>query len=123
MGLPRPIFLNLSQIRLPVMALVSILHRIGGVILAMATPLVIYFLSMSLESADSYQQLGQNLDQAWIKLLAVVVFWALGHHVFAGLRLLLIDYYGRPVKGRDSARWVLVLSGLSFMLAVLVVLI
>jgi len=123
MDSPRPVFLKLSQIRLPVMALVSVLHRVAGVMLAIATPLVIYSLSMSLASADSYQRLGQNLDQAGIKLLAVVVFWALGHHVFAGLRLLLIDYRGRPVKGRDSARWVLVLSGLSLVLAVLVVLI
>ncbi|MBL4851725.1 MAG: succinate dehydrogenase, cytochrome b556 subunit [Gammaproteobacteria bacterium] len=122
MDLQRPVFLKLSQIHFPAMALVSILHRVAGVILAIAMPLVVYFLSISLESRDSYQQLLNHLLTIPIKLLLVLVLWAFGHHVFAGFRLLLIDFYARPVQGRDSARVVLILSALSLVLAAWVVL-
>ncbi len=118
---PRPVFLRLSQIYFPAMALVSILHRVTGVILAISMPLLIYFLSASLESANSYQQLSSHLLTIPIKLLLVLVLWAFGHHVFAGVRLLFIDFYGRPVQGRGSARAVLILSALSLTLAALVV--
>lgn len=121
MDVPRPVFLKLSQIRLPIMALVSILHRVSGVILAIATPFLIYYLSVSLESANSYQELVSQASPTLFKLLLVITLWAFGHHIFAGFRLLLIDFFGRPVKGRDSARTVLVLSMVSFILAALVV--
>ncbi len=121
MGSQRPVFLKLSQIHFPAMALVSILHRVAGVILAISMPLVVYFLSVSLESENSYQQLLNHLLTIPIKLMLVLVLWAFGHHVFAGFRLLFIDFYGRPVQGRGTARAVLILSALSLILAALVV--
>ncbi|MBL1433470.1 MAG: succinate dehydrogenase, cytochrome b556 subunit [Gammaproteobacteria bacterium] len=122
MDLPRPIFLKLTQIRMPMMALVSILHRISGVVLAIATPFLLYYFSVSLDSVDSYQQLLQQINHISLMLPLVLVMWAFGHHVFAGFRLLLIDFYGRPVQGKTSAQIVLVLSALSFVLAVFIVL-
>lgn len=122
MDLPRPVFLKLTQIRLPLMAIVSILHRISGIILAVATPFLIYFLALSLDSANSYQQLVKDFDTFSFKLILVFVVWAFGHHIFAGVRLLLIDFSTKPVRGRNSALTVLILSGVSLVLAVLVVL-
>ena len=104
------------------MALVSILHRIAGVILVFATPVAIYFLSLSLDSAEAYQQLWQSFDHILLRLTGALTLWALGHHVFAGLRLLIIDLYGQPVNGRQSAFWVLLISGMILLLAFLMVL-
>ncbi len=123
MDLPRPVFLKLSKIRWPIMALVSILHRVAGVILVMVTPVIIYFLSVSLDSAEGYQYVRNVLDLTFFKPFAVVTLWAFGHHIFAGVRLLLLESLGRPTSGYDSARWVLVLSGVGLLLAIFLVLI
>lgn len=122
MDLPRPVFLKLSQIHLPLMAVVSILHRISGIVLAIATPFLIYFLSLSLDSLQSYQQLLNDFDTVPYRLVLVFVVWAFGHHIFAGVRLFVIDFSGKPMRGHDSALIVLIMSALSLLLAALVVL-
>ena len=49
----RPVFLNLTQIKLPVGALTSIGHRISGVVLAINVPIAIYLLQRSLGAIAS----------------------------------------------------------------------
>ncbi|MEK7322187.1 MAG: succinate dehydrogenase, cytochrome b556 subunit [Pseudomonadota bacterium] len=98
----RPVFLDLRRIHLPVNALVSIAHRISGLLLFLAIPLVILLLSLSLRDEDGYVQARALLDGGAMKLLALLVLWALAHHVLAGLRFLLIDL-GVGVD-RDSSR-------------------
>ncbi len=86
----RPVFLNLFQIHLPVMGMVSILHRLTGVLLALLIPGLLWLLELSL-TPEGYQQLGHWL-QAWPVRLGMVVFaWILAHHLLAGLRFLLLD--------------------------------
>ena len=104
------------------MALVSILHRISGAILVIAMPFFVYFLSLSLRSAESYQQIGSNFDSLVFKLAIILVLWSIGHHAIAGIRFLLIDLCSQPTKGKDSARWVLMLSGVVLLLSAWVVL-
>ena len=42
----RPVFLNLLQIRLPLGGVLSILHRVSGVLLVLAIPIFVYFLQL-----------------------------------------------------------------------------
>ena len=87
----RPVFLELTRIRMPVNAVVSILHRISGLMLFAALPFVIYLLSLSLRDEQGYAEVQALFGSAAVKLLGVVMGWALAHHVLAGLRFLLID--------------------------------
>ena len=54
----RPTFFNLLQIQLPVGALTSIVHRVTGVVLAVATPFAVYLLGLSLRGPDGYTETG-----------------------------------------------------------------
>ena len=51
----RPVYLNLLRIRQPVGAVVSILHRISGLVLVLALPALFYLLQQSLASEEGYR--------------------------------------------------------------------
>ena len=89
--LSRPVYLNLRKIRQPVTALASIAHRISGVLLVLSIPLMIWMLDHSLQGPHGYQQIVALYDQPLMKLLVLLLAWAIAHHFFAGIRFLLID--------------------------------
>lgn len=113
----RPVFLDLTRIHMPVNALVSIAHRLSGLLLFLAIPLVIFVLSLSLRDENGYAQARALLDGGAMKLLALLVCWALAHHLLAGLRFLFIDL-GVGVD-RDSSRrsaWLVnIVSGIALL--------
>ena len=89
---PRPVYLNLVRIRLPLPGIVSILHRISGAALFLfAIPLVLFGLQTSLESAAAFESLKATFAHPLCKLVLVGLLWAYLHHFFAGIRYLLID--------------------------------
>lgn len=87
----RPIYLNLLQIRLPIMGVVSLAHRASGALLFLAIPYAVYLLGLSVSSAADYDAVIQQLQQPWLQLLLLALIWGLAHHLFAGIRFLLID--------------------------------
>lgn len=87
----RPVHLNLLQIRLPVPGVMSILHRVSGALLSVAVPLGLYLLDLSLRGPEGYVQAKLLLDHWLAALLLLGVFWSLLHHLFAGIRYLLLD--------------------------------
>lgn len=116
----RPIYLNLLKIRQPVTALVSIAHRISGVLLFLSIPLFIWMLERSLHSPESYAQLLALFDQALMKLFLLLMAWAAAHHFFAGIRFLLLDIeWGVDLAtARKTAKIVNILAGISVLIAV-----
>ena len=96
----RPVFLNLAQIALPLSGLVSILHRVSGVLLFVAIPLALWALQKSLEGKTEFEQIFNFGPLSKILLLALT--WAFLHHLFAGLRYLLLDV--DLASERDSAK-------------------
>ena len=52
----RPVYLNLFEIRLPIGGVVSIAHRITGVLLVLLLPAAIYLLALSLESLAGFHK-------------------------------------------------------------------
>ena len=88
---PRPVFLNLLQIKLPVTGVVSIAHRISGMLLFFCLPAALYLLGLSLSSEAGFQRTVAIVQSLPFRLLALLVIWALLHHLLAGLRYLLID--------------------------------
>ena len=89
--LPRPMFLNLLQIQMPVGAVTSILHRLSGVVMALGVPLIMYLFWLSLESQEGFVQVVALLDQRIFQAVVLVLVWALAHHVLAGVRHMLTD--------------------------------
>jgi len=110
----RPKNLNLLTIRLPVPALVSIMHRVSGAFLFMLLPFLLWVLHLSLSSAESYQTAQSVLSHPIIKLICLAVTWAYLHHAFAGIRHLALDaHYGLRLNyARATSRAVLIISGL-----------
>lgn len=90
-SLNRPFYLNLIQIRLPIAGIMSIGHRISGVLMVLATPILIWLLQYSLSGADQFASL-IDLFSSWLgKAVIFAILWALIHHLFAGIRYLLLD--------------------------------
>ncbi len=93
----RPKYLSLPailfEIRLPLPALVSILHRISGLLLVLPmTAWLLYLLDASLASPEGFEEVrGQYLQQPLVKLGLIVFAWAFFHHLCAGIRFLLLD--------------------------------
>jgi len=91
MTVKRPVYLNLFKIRLPLPGVVSFAHRITGVILFLAIPFAVYLLDRSIQSPQLFAEVEQTLDQPFMLLVQILLFWSLAHHFFAGIRFLLID--------------------------------
>ena len=91
MSQARPKFLNLFQIRQPVPAIVSILHRISGAVLFLFLWLFLLGLQRSLGSPEAHAQLRAFMDEPLMKLLLLGLLWAYLHHTFAGIRHLALD--------------------------------
>ena len=90
-AVPRPRFLNLLLIRMPVGALASLGHRISGILLFLALPLAAFLLDLSLQSPEGFERAGQLLRSPLLRAVEILVVWSLVHHLLAGIRFLLID--------------------------------
>ncbi|MCW9023993.1 MAG: succinate dehydrogenase, cytochrome b556 subunit [Gammaproteobacteria bacterium] len=108
----RPKHLNLLKIRLPLTGMVSIFHRLSGVILFFSIPFAIYLLALSLRSPETFLQAGTFFEHGLVKLLSVIVIYSLAHHFFAGLRFLLLDLdIGLSLKNARLSAWIVVILG------------
>ena len=122
MSKARPKHLNLFQIRQPVPAVVSILHRISGAGLFLFLWLFLAALDRSLASPEAFDSMKATLDNPLMKLLALGLLWAYLHHTFAGVRHLGLDLrFGIDLpKARATAYTVLALGfGLTLLIGVL----
>ena len=114
------VFNDLPTYRLPAAGIVSILHRISGLIMFLLLPFIIWMFDSSLSSEISFAKFkavfneGCGFVPGWfIKLVALAIIWAYLHHLIAGVRHLLMDVKHDLVTkefGKSSASAVLVLS-------------
>ncbi|MBI2295897.1 MAG: succinate dehydrogenase, cytochrome b556 subunit [Betaproteobacteria bacterium] len=112
MSRPRPKYLNLFRIRLPLPGIVSIMHRISGAALFLLIPALLYLLQLSLESPQTFAVLKSLFAHPLAKLFLIGLAWAYLHHLCAGIRYLALDLdYGTDLAAaRASAKAVLVVS-------------
>lgn len=108
----RPKYLALHQIRLPLPGIVSILHRISGVMLFLSLPVLLLMLQYSLASIETHTRLLELLAHPLAKLALTGLLWAFLHHFCAGIRYLAIDlhYGGSLGQARASSKIVLAAS-------------
>ncbi len=119
----RPVYRNIhiTQIvgyRLPPAGIVSILHRVSGVLMFLLLPFVIWLFDVSLSSEISYERFtstfvaGLGWLPGWfMKLVALALIWAYLFHFIAGVRHLWMDvtHSVSLEQGRISA-WVTLAS-------------
>lgn len=89
----RPKHLNLMQIRLPLPAFVSILHRISGALLFLLLPLLLCLWGASLESPSSFNEFKSWVGHPLTKIVLLGLLWAYLHHFCAGIRHLAMDMH------------------------------
>jgi succinate dehydrogenase / fumarate reductase cytochrome b subunit len=116
----RPKFLNLLQIRLPITAVASILHRISGILLFLILPFVIYDLGLSLKSEDGFKLVLESLNRPALQMLGALAVTAVCYHLISGIRFLLLDLgLGHKLQtSRWSARIVIYLAIIMLLLFV-----
>ena len=112
MNKKRPVNLDLTKFRFPLPAITSILHRVSGVVLFLATPLLLWLLARSLASPESFAALRVSLAQPLWKLVVLALLAALLYHLVAGVRHLLMDLHigDSLAGGRLGARAILGVS-------------
>ena len=112
MNKKRPKHLALHKIKLPLPGIVSILHRVSGLLLFLALPALLLILQYSLTSIETYTELMSVLSYPLAKLLLLGLLWAFLHHLCAGLRYLAIDFHlvRDLARARNSSRLVFAAS-------------
>ncbi len=90
---PRPKYLNLVEIRLPLAGFASILHRISGAGLFLMLPVLVWLLQLSLGSPDDFLAFKAIVGHPLVKLFLIGILWAILHHFCMGIRILLIDVH------------------------------
>ena len=122
----RPVYRNIhiTQIigyRLPPAGIVSILHRVSGLLMFLLLPFVIWLFDKSVTSEPSYDEFASAFSVGigfvpgfLIKLVALALIWAYLLHFIAGVRHLWMDMTHSVSKqqGHMSALVTLVLSTL-----------
>ncbi len=108
----RPVNLNLFKFKFPVMAIVSVLHRISGVILFLFIPAMLYILHESLISQSSFEALQTCLHHVASKILIWVMLSSVLFHLIAGIRHLTMDlgYAETKQAGRMTAWGVIIIT-------------
>jgi succinate dehydrogenase / fumarate reductase, cytochrome b subunit len=84
--------------RLPLAGVVSILHRVSGVVMFLLLPFIIWLFDVSVSSEISYERFtaaftaGIGWLPGWfMKLVALALIWSYLHHFIAGVRHLWMD--------------------------------
>ena len=100
------------QYRLPLAALVSILHRASGMLMFFLLPFIVWMFDASVSSEVSYDGFtsafvaGIGVVPGFLmKLIALALIWAYLHHAVAGIRHLWMDATHSVTKqqGHSSA--------------------
>ena len=108
----RPVNLELQTISFPATAIVSILHRVSGVINFFSIGILIWLLNKSLMSENGFVEVQALFVSPFGKFVIWGMLTALFYHLSAGIRHLVMDkgYWENMESGLISAKAVFILS-------------
>lgn len=99
----RPVNLDISTIKLPITAYVSILHRVSGVVLFAVVAILLFMLDSSLESAEGFAAVKEGLQNPVCQFVVWASLAALAYHMVAGIRHLIMDAgIGETLEGGQT---------------------
>ena len=117
----RPVNLNLLTINLPIIGLSSILHRISGLAVFICFPLLVWLLSISLESEKRFSDLQNSFQEMVLfKLVIFLIFVGFIYHLLAGVKKLFSEVFGfgETLKSGNLLTWTV--FGLTFVMSFIV---
>lgn len=120
----RPVYLDLTKIRLPMSAFSSITHRLSGMYVFFVTlPVMLYLIYCSTSSKVNFDKLIIDMSLVSFKsifiYISLLIFW---YHILTGVRHLIMDFLhiGESLHGSNySAIFVLVfwvITSISFLI-------
>ena len=120
----RPVYLDLTKIRLPMSAFSSITHRLSGMYIFFVTlPVMLYLTYCSTSSKVNFDRLIIDMSLVSFKsifiYISLLIFW---YHILTGVRHLIMDFLhiGESLHGSNySAIFVLVfwvITSISFLI-------
>lgn len=115
----RPVNLDITTFKFPLPAITSILHRVSGVALFIATAILLYLLQLSLSSEQGFSEAVAIMDGTLMKIVLWAITTGLFYHLIAGVKHLLMDLgWGETNQGAHlSAQITLGLAVLAAALA------
>ena len=108
----RPVNLDLNTIQFPITAIVSILTRISGVALFVATAIMLWLLDLSLSGPAGFAEAKDIMAMPLVKIVIWLILIGVIYHALAGLKHIVGDFgFGETLEGGVlGARLVIVLS-------------
>ncbi len=106
-------------VKFPITAIVSILHRVSGVVLLVGFLILLWMLDVSLESKEGFEYLRELMQIIWVKLIVWAVLAATAYHFVMGVRHLIMDLgFGETLEsGKASAFIALIVAAILIALA------
>ncbi|MCF8015506.1 MAG: succinate dehydrogenase, cytochrome b556 subunit [Chromatiaceae bacterium] len=113
----RPVFLELWRIRLPIPGVVSILHRVSGLLMVLAIPVFAAVFAQALSGSAGFASVKALAGSALGQLVLLLLGWSLLHHLFAGIRYLALDLgWGLDRPSARKTAWTALYSALALTL-------
>ncbi len=103
----------MAKLSWPITSLSSILHRVTGVILFLAVPLLLWALEKSLASKADFNQIQLLLQGDLAKFISWAILSMLCYHIIAGARHLLMDAgIGESLEGGVLGSKLVIVAGI-----------
>ncbi len=81
--------------------------------MVLTVPALLYVFTLSLSGAEGYAAVGAIFASAGTRIIAALLIWALAHHLFAGVRYLLIDVdLGVQRRAARASAWLVTAAGI-----------
>lgn len=78
----------------------------------LAIPGLIYVFGLSLRDAKGFTAALSLFDSVCVKLVCTILAWSISHHVFAGIRFLLMDIdIGEQLAAAKASAWIVNIAG------------
>ncbi len=91
----KPVYINLFKIQLPLSALLSITHRVSGMLIFfLVLPVSAYIFNLLLQSSDSFSLFMDSYNTSiFIRTFVLFNILVFEYHVIAGIRHMLMDFH------------------------------
>ena len=106
----RPVNLNLFTIFLPLVGIVSFMHRVTGMALFVGVAFGLYALDLALSSAAGFEEATTLLQQPLAKFILLALIFVLVFHIAAGVKHLFMDFHiGDSLEAARINAWVVII--------------
>ena len=99
----RPVYIDLTKIKLPMSAFSSITHRLSGMYIFFITiPVSLFIFNHSTASEKSFNLLVESINNiSFFSVFTIFSFLVLWYHILAGIRHLFMDFFhiGESLSG------------------------